>query len=168
MTLLALEVASAGSAGEGLELVLHDQGVEEFEHGGLVVGVEGGEVGEVGELVAEKVLCGVQWSAVGVGDDEVVDADVEGLGDVHEGFQARGDPAVLIAADLAAVAADLLGEFVWDQPASARSVLSRSARNGLGMSWPPGSSREGHCAASITVMFASDGVVTCHLVHHMA
>ena len=44
---------SAGSAGEGLELVLHDQGVEDLEHRGLVVRVEGGEVGE---LVAQDVL----------------------------------------------------------------------------------------------------------------
>lgn len=99
---------SAGSAGEGLELVLHAEGVEDFEHRGLVVGVEGCEVGE---LVAEEVLGGVQRPAVGVGDDEVVDADVEGLGDPDEGLEAGGDPAVLVAADLAAVAVDLLGEF---------------------------------------------------------
>ena len=77
-------VGSAGSAGEGLELVLHDQGVEDFEHGGLVVGVE---VGEVGELVAQEVLGGVQRPTVGVSDDEVVDADVEGLGDPDERFE---------------------------------------------------------------------------------
>ena len=58
--------------------MLHDEGVEDFEHRCLVVGVEGGEVGE---LVAEKVLGGVQRPAVRVGDDEVVDADVEGLGE---------------------------------------------------------------------------------------
>ena len=44
---------SAGSAGEGLEFVLHDEGVEDFEHRGLVVVVEGGEVGE---FVAQDVL----------------------------------------------------------------------------------------------------------------
>lgn len=51
--------------------MFHDQGVEDFEHRGLVVGVE---VGEVGELVAQEVLGGMQRPAVGVGDDEVVDA----------------------------------------------------------------------------------------------
>ncbi|MGN6088976.1 MAG: hypothetical protein ACTHNT_06785 [Actinomycetales bacterium] len=41
-----------------------------------------------GELVAEEVLGAVQGSAGRVVDDEVVDADVERLGDADDGFEA--------------------------------------------------------------------------------
>jgi hypothetical protein len=50
------------------------------------------------------VVLDVQWAAGHVIDDEVVDRDVQGLRDVGDCVEAWGDPAVLIAADLAGVA----------------------------------------------------------------
>ena len=52
----------------------------------------------------------MEGSSVDVVEDEVVEADVEGLGDASEGVEAGGDAAVLVAADLSAVAADVFGE----------------------------------------------------------
>jgi len=49
----------------------------------------------------------------------------------------------------------------WDRPASVRSSRSRPGRNGLGMWWPPCSSREARCAALMAVMLASGGVNAC-------
>jgi hypothetical protein len=47
-----------------------------------------GELAEVGEAGAEGVAGGVQGTAGRVGDDEVVDAGVEGLGEADDGFEA--------------------------------------------------------------------------------
>jgi len=62
-----------------------------------------------------------------VGGDKVVDAGVEGLGDADDGFETGGDPAVFVAADLAGVAADLLGELGLGQ-ALLGAQLAESAR----------------------------------------
>ncbi|MGQ0632685.1 MAG: hypothetical protein ACT4P1_16840 [Sporichthyaceae bacterium] len=59
-----------------MELGLGDEGVKDLQDGLLVAGVEGGQVVE---FVPERVLRGVQGPAGSVGDDEVVEADVEGL-----------------------------------------------------------------------------------------
>lgn len=76
---------------------------------GLLVSL--GEFGDVGESADEGVFGGVEWSAVDVVEDEVVEADVEGFGDAGEGVEAGRDAPVFVAADLAAVAADLFGKF---------------------------------------------------------
>src|SRR5215468_9480638 len=98
---------SACSAGDGAELCLGGDGVDNGEYGGALVV---GELAEVGKAGVEDAVGGVQELAGGVGGDEEVDAGVEGLGDADHGFEAGGEPAVFVAADLAGVAADLVGE----------------------------------------------------------
>lgn len=78
------------------------------EEGALVVF---GELRGFGDAGFEEVCGGVEGAAGLVVEDEVVEAGVEGFGDAGEGVEAGGDAAVLIAADLAAVAADAFGEF---------------------------------------------------------
>ncbi len=72
------------------------------------------------------------------------------------------------AADMAGVAADFLGELGLGQALLGAQLGERSGRNGLGMWCLPWSSREVHCAALMTVVPASGGVVACHEVHLMA
>lgn len=69
------------------------------------------EFGDVVELAVDCVGGGVEWSVGDVVEDEVVEAGVEVLGDAGEGVEAGGDAVVFVAADLAAVAADGVGEF---------------------------------------------------------
>jgi hypothetical protein len=78
----------AGSAGDEAELGLGGDGVDDVGDGGALVV---GELAEVGEAGVECVAGGVQGAAGRVGGDEVVDADVEGLGDADDGFEA-GQP----------------------------------------------------------------------------
>lgn len=52
----------------------------------------------------------MQRPAGGVVEEEVVAGHVEGFGQADDGVRGRGDVAVLVAADLAGVAADLGGE----------------------------------------------------------
>lgn len=133
----------AGSADGEAELGFGGDGVDDGEDGGPLVA---GELTEVGEAGAEGVVGSVQRLPGRVGGcDEVADAGVEGPGDADAGFEAGGDPPGFVAADLAGVTAYLLGELglrQWDRPCSARSSRSRPGRNGLGMWWPPWSSRE--------------------------
>lgn len=78
-----------------------------MEDGVAVVGVECGEIVELGgELV---VGAGEGSSGCGV-DEEVVDGDVEGLGEGDEGVDAGGDAFVFVAADSLAVGADGFAE----------------------------------------------------------
>lgn len=78
-----------------------------MEQGGAV-GVA--ELVEVGQPCAEVVVGLAEWPPAGVFDEETVDGDVEEFGELHDGFDRRRDLAVLVAADLAGVAADLGGE----------------------------------------------------------
>lgn len=67
-----------------------------FEERGAVVVVE---LGDGGEAVGEDVLGGVERPPGYVVEDEVVEADVEGLRDAGKGVEAWGDAAVLITAE---------------------------------------------------------------------
>lgn len=82
--------------------------VEDAEQA-LAVGVV--EFCEGGEAFGEAMVVDVQRAAGLVVEDEVVEADVEGLGQAGDGVQRRGDAAVFVAADLAGVGgADTLRE----------------------------------------------------------
>lgn len=98
----------------------------------MVVRVEGGEGGE---LIAEGVLGGVQRPLGGAGDDEVVDGDVEDFGDADDGFEAGGDFAAFVAADLPGVAVDLGGEFGLG-PAVFGAQLAEALGGCVNPSWP--------------------------------
>src|SRR5690348_763073 len=99
-------VGSAEAAGEGLEAVLGDEPVDDVQERGEVVC---GQLGDGGEAVAEDVLCGVKGAAGDTVGQQVVDGDVEYLGEADEGFRGRGDAAGLVAGDAAGIDADLLG-----------------------------------------------------------
>jgi len=77
------------------------------EQGALVVVVEFGGFGDAG---FEEVGGGVERPAGLVVEDEVVEAGVECFSDAGESVEAGRDAAVLMAADLASVAADAFGE----------------------------------------------------------
>jgi hypothetical protein len=81
----ALWLRGAGSAGvaagEGFESFAGDERVEHAEE---VVAVVLVEFGEGGEAFAEAVVLGVESSSGHVVDGEVVDRDVERLGDVGD------------------------------------------------------------------------------------
>jgi hypothetical protein len=96
-------------AGEDLEPGFGDEGVDEagdevevffaeFGDGGDPVVAEGGFVG------------GASGTPGGVFEEQVVGGDVEDFGEPDDDVGAGGDAAVLVAADLAGVAADLGGE----------------------------------------------------------
>ena len=66
----------------------------------------------MGEAFGEAVVFDVEGSARDVVDREVVEADVERLGDPVGGVERRGDAPVVVAADLVGVAgAGALREF---------------------------------------------------------
>ncbi len=56
------------------------------------------------------MLGGVEGSARDAVDEEVVNGDVEGFGDLHDSVDVGGDALVLVAADALAVGADLVAE----------------------------------------------------------
>jgi len=59
-------------------------------------------------------------------EDQVVEAGVEGLCDAGERADAGGDAPVFVSGDLAAVAADAIGELGLGPPVSTRRTLIRS------------------------------------------
>ena len=59
--------------------------------------------------VGEDVLGGVKCPAWNLVEYDVVEADIEGLGDTGEDVERRGAALVLVA-DLAGVGADLVGQ----------------------------------------------------------
>jgi len=69
------------------------------------------EFGDGGGAVAEDVFGGVQRAAGDVVDEQVVQADVEGLGEADQRVGRRGDAAGFVAADAPGVGADLFAEF---------------------------------------------------------
>jgi hypothetical protein len=64
---------------------------------------------EVGKPGAEFVVGLAERSPGGLFDEQVVDGDVEELGELHDDLDRGRDLAVLVAADLAGVACDLGG-----------------------------------------------------------
>jgi hypothetical protein len=65
----------------------------------------------LGEVFGEAGVVDSEGAAGGAVDGEVVEADVESLGDSQEGVEAGGDAPVLVAADAAGVGAYVGGEF---------------------------------------------------------
>lgn len=68
-----------------------EEGVEDAQEAGAVVFVE---FGELVEAFGEAVVVEVKRAAGDAVDDEVVEADVERLGDVGDRVEAWGDVAV--------------------------------------------------------------------------
>jgi hypothetical protein len=83
--------------------VLGEEGVEDVEEAGAVFGWE---LAGLDELFGEAGVFDVEGPAGGAVDGEVVEGDVEGLGDADERVEAGGDLAVLVAADPAGVGAE--------------------------------------------------------------
>lgn len=81
----------ARRAGFGEEGV--DDAAEDFLFGGV-------EFGDGGDAVAAVVVGDVEGPAGNVVEDEVIQRDVEGLGDAAEHVDGWGDAGVLVAAEL--------------------------------------------------------------------
>lgn len=80
----------SGVVGEGADAGAGEQRVEDAEQA-LAVGFV--EFGECGEAICEAVVGGVEGAAGDVVEDEVVEADVERLGDAGDRLKRRRDAA---------------------------------------------------------------------------
>lgn len=91
-------------------------------------------MGDGGESFVEAGVWGVEGAAWCVFDEEVVDGDVEGLGDVDDGVGVGCDFSGFVAADLVgAGGADGLGEVVLG-PGSFFAELFEAVAEGHGLS----------------------------------
>ena len=84
----------SNSAGDESEFGFGDEGVDDVGDG---VAFVVGELVEVGEAGVDVVAGRVEGASFGGVVEQVVDGDVEDLGDADDGFEAGGDFVVFVA-----------------------------------------------------------------------